>query len=480
MLMKCTLIATFAGFFSLACCNSSSASQPKTGFALLSNARFALQSQVKGKNDTEIDETLFLLYALENLSRKLPVDVNVTNRAAEVPNVVLARFAAYQTLFFDWLRRHAEKNLKNDKELLTVIRSYQRTLDLLGESKELLNKSIAKFNKEMAAASTAASSRVVLNGLGYALSGVAAGDDLDGAILRGLSGAAATYIEEQRKLKSAAAKTADSLNSAIEEIKKKLGPDLHQAQEEFLELLKRYIKARPWTDAQFAFQVAGDKPVHAQNPFLVVEFGGTFLATKSASVEQLLEQADKCRKVADLVPRQAVFDVYRAAFLSMAGLLANRAAAKDLGATGFPASPKDVPDAGPIAFKIWSSYVKIEPPGANSAQVVQQCILACAYAGEYARALNVMVSHVGIAQPAAGKAAPTFKNVKTDFSTRPDFWYDCARVASVCNQLPLAISCLTAARNRGFNDNEVAKISPDLRNVRETAPYATTFKKLFP
>lgn len=443
----------------------------------------ALGQPRKGSNDppskssaSRVDEPLFLFYALEDMSRRLPTESKEGGRPSGPPTVALSRFLAQRKRHFDTVRRYAAKKNQNE-EFLAVFQSYEKELDLLDEYKNSLEKSCAEANKKLAVANAEAASRVMLTGLGYALRSVAEGDDDEKSFVRSMSGMMSSYIDEQKKISEVRGLAAQELLGALTAADREFAPRWEERHDDFHKRLKAFIEANKWQDAEFAFQVAGKKTVASRNPFLIIEQSRAILTDKDATVPAMLEQAEKCRAASKMVPADHVFDVYRAAFLSVGGLIANRAAAKDIGTTGFPVTKKDVPEAGKLAHAIWSAYVQLEPYDTNfTDDVVQAVILACAYGGDIADAFKVV-----IAVAADQQAARVGRNqLRLTASSRPDFWYDCARVCSVAGNTPFALECLKQALKLGYSDKEAAKVDADLRNLREDRRTADQLKRLLP
>ncbi|HEY7153978.1 MAG TPA: hypothetical protein VH575_08495 [Gemmataceae bacterium] len=442
-------------------------------FVLLGSLVFgSREASAQGKtNFARVEERQFLLYALENMSIQRVANTNKPGRPFEAPSVILGRFLARQRLLFDTVRRHVQKRKKT--ELVPLFEAYEKELNLRDDYRKALEKPWADYIKKMSAASSAASSRVLLTGLGYALAPVAEGEDERRNFARGMNAMFNTAIVEGEKLRMFGAGAAKEYGNALKKTDEEFSPRLEKSHKEFQEQLEEFVAMNKTEDAEFAFQTAAAEP--ARNPFLLTAKAATILKNKGASIKELMEQAEVCRRAAGMAPSDRVFNIYRAAFLGVAGTIANRAATKDLGATGFPSKPKDAPEAGKLAYKIWNAYSKVEPFDTNyTDEVVQAFILACAQAGYAASAQPVILK--AVVQPRRfGRAA-----LNVNASARPEFWYDCARVTSMLGNTRLSMDCLQQAVKLGFREKESAKVHPDLRNVREDSVTAATFKRLFP
>ncbi|HYV36073.1 MAG TPA: hypothetical protein VE988_10245, partial [Gemmataceae bacterium] len=178
------------------------------------------QTQPKPKV-TRIEEPLFLMYALEDMSRKTPADLTA-NGPIEAPTIALARFAAQQRLLFDILRRYVEKKQKGD--YLDTFRSYEKKLDVVEECAKSLEKSCAQIHLRLAIGTNAASSRVMMSGLSYGLRAVAEGDDLGTGLLRGMTAMAGSYIDEQKKINELRFQAAQELQTILQAAEKEYAP----------------------------------------------------------------------------------------------------------------------------------------------------------------------------------------------------------------------------------------------------------------
>jgi hypothetical protein len=431
-------------------------------------------ARAQGKaNVPRIEERLFLLYALENMSLQ---DVTYTTSPGCPPEPfsrVLARFQARQRLLYDTMRRHVQK--RKNEDLLEVFRQYEKELDLLTEFQQALDKRCAEHERKLYAAQAAASSRVLLTGLGYALVAASRGADDETTFLRGMTAAAAAAIRERQRLRDFNAEAARQLTTSFDALDRDYTPRRWEAHKQFRQQFEAYIATNKFEDAEFAFRTAGSQEAPTRNPFLMVAAARMVLYKKDATVKEMLEQAEVCRRASAMVPADRAFNIYRAMFLAVAGLLANRAATKDIGATGFPLIVKDVPEAGKVAARIWTAYVRLEPFDTSyTDEVVQAYIIACA------QACDARTGYAAILKTSVTLDFRRHPHPRPLASDRPDYWYDCARVCSTAGNVQLSLECLQHALRLGFRDKETAKLSPDLRNVRENTATRDQFKRLFP
>ncbi len=426
-------------------------------------------------NGARIEERPFLLYALESMSVRRPTDTNRPGSRCESPHVFLARYVAEQRLVCDTLRRHVQK--RKIEELTPLFENYEKELNVLDEWFKALDKPWVAYNQKMSAAASVSSTRMLVTGLGYALAPVAVGDERK-HFARSLNGMFQTAIAEGQRMRVFSAAAGAELKSSFQSANEQFSPRWEKSHQQFQTQFEEFVQTSKTEDAEFAFQVAKSDLPPERNPFLRTAKAAAILNNKDASVKELMEQAEVCRQAAGMVPADRVFNLYRAAFLGVAGTIANRAAAKDLGVTGFPARPKDAPEAGKLAYKIWTAYAKVEPFDTNyTEEVVRAFILACAQAGYAANAQAVILKAIVIL-----RGTGRFQNamLNANASVRPEFWYDCARVSSFTGNTRVSLACLGQAVKLGFREMESAKVHPDLRNVREDSATAATFKRLFP
>jgi hypothetical protein len=434
------------------------------------------QAHAQGKNTVpKIDERLFLLYVLEDMSRRDVTDTNklLPGRRKESATVMSARFLAQQRLLFDIMRRYVQK--KKYDEILTRFEAYEKELNLLEEYLKVVQKSWAEFDKKRAAAAQAASSRVLMTGLGYALTSMAAGNDDARSFARGMAALYQASLIEQQKLRTVNAAVGNELLDSLKKAEEEFKPKAEKAHKEFWTQFQEFISESKFEDAEFAFQLAQTKEEPTRNPFLLVAKARMTLDNKEANVKEMMEQAGVCHRAALMVPADRILDIHRAVFIGTAGMIANRAAAKDIGVTGFPLLPKGATEAAKLAYKIWTAYSRLEPFDTNyTDDVVQAFILAAARVGD-AKAGYLVILKTSTTPDIYRRIHP-----RPASSPRPDYWYDCARVCSTAGNAQLALECLQHALRVGFNAKEEAKISPDLRFVRENRATRDQFERLFP
>lgn len=428
-----------------------------------------------------LDERVFLIYALEDLSRHRPGEVNQEVHLMEVPTLAWSRFQYDERRIFDYLRRYLQK--RKEKDSLDLYQSYEMlVLELLDEKNRALENACTPIYKKLAIEQSAASSRVAMTGLSYALRSVADNQDGETAFVRGYSALLGAYIDEQAKVNQSRAQAALDLTKTFETIEEKFKPKLSKGREDFQKRLEIFAKASKIDNPEFAFQVLKEKTTPFRNPFLLVERARGLLNKKDATVQELMDQAEVCRTASQMVPKPAVYHRHRAAFLSIGALLASQAAAKDLGKTRLPTRPKDAPNGGKLAWRCWALYIKYEPldTAKFSDTVLQAYILGGAYAGEPKVARAVIVNLV-VTPPIRFNLLPT---IRSNVSARPDFWFTCARVCSVAGDAALAYECLKQAKFRGFTDADTVKNSDDFDTVRTSSLAAdrlgkTTYRDLF-
>jgi hypothetical protein len=282
-------------------------------------------------------------------------------------------------------------------------------------------------------------------------------------------------IVEGAKLRAFDAAAKAQLTSAFKTTYTDFSPRWLKVRKQFQTQFEDFVEEKKTDEAEFAYQLVKTKAAPERNPFLLTIKAAMILKNKDASVKELMEQMAVCRRAANMVPTDRVFKVFRAAFLGLAGTIANQAAVKDLGLTGFPLRPKDAPEAAKQAFTIWNAYIKIEPFDTNfTEEVVHNYIVACAQAGYAAIAQPAILKNIVLPRRFGGAM------LNAQASARPEFWFDCARVCSVSGNTHLSLGCLDQAVKMGFREMETAKIHPDLRNVREDGGTSAAFKRLFP
>ena len=431
------------------------------------------------------EERRFLLLALENLSRQLPEEVALPaatpGRRSIDATESLFVFVKQQELVFDTLRRHIERG--NDRELEAVLPLYRKQLDEYTAFDKKVQTAMAEYLKRIRQQGDVVGTNVMLSGLGYALLAVADDSNSADVITRSAAAMFATSIEQGRRLKL----YTEAEEAAFKETYKTAAAERQEAVSSARKAFGAKLKGL--LDAENA---------EAKNPFHQVAAAQAVLRKSDATWKEQLAAAKVCRDAAKLVPKGEVYDLYRAAFLGAGGMLANAAAVKDCGATGIPLLVKNAPEAGPVARDIWNEYLNAEynPKRTRrkdfSADFFQAQLLAQAYTGEagdanaksqkqraaiHTQLKNVIVSNaVPFLGPQGRAIAYTLRK---EFSNRPDFWFDCARVASILGDISLAMECLKEAVFRGFKDSAEAKVNPELRNVRESPITSAQFSNLF-
>ncbi|HWG47391.1 MAG TPA: hypothetical protein VN688_31800 [Gemmataceae bacterium] len=429
--------------------------------------------QAQGKtNVPRIEERLFLMYALESLAGTQPW---AYRNPSEHLSVAFARFQTLQRREIVPLRQHTEKRKHDD--ILSLYQGYEKELDLIDDFWKTLDKSLLEYEKKVGAARSAASSRMTLTGLGFALRVSMAGEDDSKVFLQGMNTMMNRYLAEQRRLFASQVNSQQELGRVTKEAMEKFSKPWNESHDGFTANFEKLATDSDWKDAEFAFQIVKSKETPTRNPFLLVAKAQEILKKKDATVKEMIEQAEVCQRAAGMVPADRSFSVYRAAFLGAGGRIANRAASKDIAITGFPLNPKTVSPAAKQAYKIWNAYVKLEPYETNyTDEVVHACFLASAQAGN-AKTAYAVIYKTALTPPFFRSQPPT---LRLNASSRPEFWYDCARVCAVVGNTRTALDCLVLAVKLGWRDKEAVKVHPDLRNVREDRVTADRFKRLFP
>lgn len=425
----------------------------------------------------KVPDKLFQLYALEDMLRSSAPDARAPRLPKTLPHHEISRFLAERQLLFDRVRRALEKQ-KADDAILALFKEYGRELQLWVDLKKQLDDSYDKVGKKLFGPAPASGNRTVLIGLGYGLRNWAEGDADGEALTRDFAAMLESFAEEQQKVSAARGKGAKELGEgftqAHEEFNTKRS-ELRKACLEKLEKTSQTLKTtQGWSQVEFQHErKLSTEGTQSSNPFVLVDRARSVLAKKEATSEELLNRAQDCQRAAEMVPGNAIYSYYRAAFLGVGGLLANKAAARDLGAVGFAEALKNPSRSGKLAKQIWESYLRSEPLDSNfNDQVVLQYIQSCGAAGQLKSAYAIIVKHV--AQPVKGGPP----KVRVLASSDPKFWYDCARVCSILKEPAFACECLGQAVKVGFADFEGAKADPDLRTVRENRMTADRFAKL--
>jgi hypothetical protein len=418
-----------------------------------------------------VDEKLFALYILEWLYQYTE---NLPQFSADGPGgrrneEKLGAYVAQRRLVFDTLRRYYEK--KNlDPEIFTLYRAYEPVLDTW---KDLYEKWLAArlvYDREMNIAQAQAAQQMLGASLFFAMNLLGEAPARD--VVNSLRVAARVQAEQRAKLtakQQEAQKQFDKARGeAVEEFRPKYQEIYDKNYRLFKESTNDLCSKHDWKDAEFAHTsklTTTTAPEPPRNPFLLFKAARELLKKKDASREELLEQAAACQRAAEMVPvgklrgSADTYDIFRATFLAAAGIMANRAALKDLGATGFTSALANPPKAGAVALKIWDRYLRHE--GALNDKIIYQFIQACGCAGKPALAYKLIVAN-GFQLDRLRRPV-----VNATFSRDPAFWYDSARIASLVGEPGVAVQCLQQAVRMGFRDFEAAKVDPDLKLARE-------------
>ncbi|WP_020471445.1 C-type lectin domain-containing protein [Zavarzinella formosa] len=428
-----------------------------------------------------IDERVFILYALEDMTRQFAADPYYESRStAGVQEMVARRLfglksqLAYQRLLYDTLRQHAAK--WKDDEFLAVFRTYDNHLSELRESIQSLEGALVQTLRGMQAAQSMAGTNALISGLSFGFRAVAEGDDDERAFVRGISAMFASGIAQQGKLNETTARYKSELEGARKNFEDQFTKRINDS----TNALIGKIADSKWGDQEYAFQLrkSGANPVH--NPFAIVRKAGAVFWKKDATPEDLVKQAEVCEKAAGVVPIGPVFNPFRALLLGIGGRLASKAADKDIGTAGLPTSQKDAAFGGALARKLWSEYLKSELIDKNiNDEVVRAVMLSRAYSGNQTEAFEAVKKYVVAQNSGATSRLPSrISHIRNEFSTNPGVWYDVARVCSISGNTSLALECLTMAVKCGFRDKETAMFSPDLKNVRQTGKqFEAVFKQ---
>ncbi len=418
-----------------------------------------------------VEERLFALYVLEWLYQDKE---NLPQFAEDGPGsrrneMNLGAFVAQRRLVYDILRRYYEK--KNlDPEIFTLYRTYEPVLDTW---KGLVDKWLAArlvYDREMNIAQAQAAQQMLGASLFFAMNVL--GDAPARDVVDSLRVAARVQADQRAKLTAKQQEAYKQFAKARAEAFEEFGPKYKDISDKNYRLFKEgtndLCSKHDWKPTEFAHNTQLTTTSDSEppgNPFRIFKAAREVLKNKDASREELLEQAAACQRAAEMVPvgklRGApdTYDVFRATFLAAAGILANRAALKDLGATGFSSALTNPPKAGPVALKIWDRYLRHE--GALNDKIIYQFIQACGCAGKPDVAYKLIVAN---AFQLDRRRQPI---VNAPFSRDPAFWYDSARIASLVGEPGAALQCLQQSVRLGFRDFEAAKVDPDLKLVRE-------------
>jgi hypothetical protein len=422
-----------------------------------------------------LDERLFAAYVLDEMYvHTLPLP-EASGGLRPPAYVQFSAFVAQRRVIFDTLRRYYEKR-KLDPTVFDLYRDFEREIGLWKDFNDQVTASVQAYDRAMARGLLAASQRAWNTGLAYGLQAFFGGGSGDEALLTGWLRAAQAAAIEREKLSRLQLDAYNQLQKAFEEAGKKYGPRIEEVRKRNYQAFRTAVddlrSKHDWKDAEFAhdrkLRAGATNPEPSRNPFRIAAAALAVLRDKEASRENLLKQAGECQRASDMVPAGKVYNYFRTIFLGLAGVLANQAALKDLGAAGFASAVKNPAKAGAVALKIWQRYVVYE--GSVNDEVVHKFLQACGCAGKPRAALEVMRNRAF--------QLDRFRRLvpNPSFSRDPVFWYDCARVASLMGEAPAAAECLRLAVNLGYRDFEAAKVDPDLRNVRESPATSRQFQ----
>jgi hypothetical protein len=417
----------------------------------------------------KVSEALFVLYALEDMYEKdMPKLPEAVDPFKGLPQNRLKEFFAQRQFLFDHLRRHVERSAENNKLHATTVqlfREYEKRFDVQKSVRDQILDAYTAFNKKVNRSNQEYGNAVGLTAVSYGL-GLFLGVSSLEESFEGFTKVAALGDIQRNQVQT---KAYADLVQKLSEIQSNL-PDLKKATEKnrdsFKKIAEQQSKDNKWEDTEFAFQ---NKTPPKVNPFRLVGAAQRALADKKnePSKEELLVHAKACMTAAEMVPDEKVYDFYRAAFYAVAGQLANRAAEKDLGATGFAEAMQNPARAAAVAKTAWEGYFKYEPVDVNlNTQALHRYVLAIAYGGDMKTAAQVLSKYIVVAvrNPRTGQVVQTLAD-KASFD--PQFWYDCARVFSVTGGSAPAVLCLQRAKQCGFAKGEEAKLDPDLKPIRQ-------------
>jgi hypothetical protein len=449
---------------------------------------------------SKLDEELFVLLAIEDSARrwareakrwdevaKKLVAGNIANdsRNRATPMLVAHCLAslrlelAWQRLGYDTLRRHMQE--KADAQFMEVIELHEKFLNSLEENLTALEKPFAQFLYVVREILNGANSRALATGIGAALYAWGNGESDETMFARGVIGTAIAAGQERKQAIQATSPLREDLAKEFNRFVDSMNDIISEASIVWSDTIRK----SKWNDPELAFNVM-DSNARRCNPFELVARMVPAVRQKGVSTNELIEFAEKCRRASQRVPSDKAFNFYRAHFLSVAGIIANRAAAKDLGVTGLPTQPEDAPKGGALAREIWDDYVEFQPFDAQfTDETVRNQFLAHAYAGDPQGAYKIAEKYIMVRPPPANprrKKAPNLVKGELRLSSSPQsqFWYDCARVCSVSGHTKVAVLCLTHAVNRlKFPDTTTAKLSPDFRQVREDHTTRNAFERIF-
>jgi hypothetical protein len=435
-------------------------------------------------NFARVDEQLFVLFALEDMARKIPTATGKLDHAGlPAPVVVAIRLnelssnLAQQRRGYDTLRRHVQD--REDPDFLEIFGIYGQVLDLMDEATGRFRQRMKGHLHALENYNGGIWAKALTSGMAYGLRSVAQGEDGETAWTRGVMGGFASIIEDRPEAIKVQAAFRETLMAALREFDQTFKSQIDGAIGKFRDKID---KSKWGKGTDFAFKSSVQRPM--RNPFQVVVRAQSALGERQPQLttEQLIVLAQICRETVKAVPPGPAYDLYRAQFLSTAGMLADKAAAKDLGATGLPESENDAPKGGRLSEELWAQYVEVEPYDTSyTDDVARAHFMSHAYAGHLDDAYEIIAARALEAMNLRprDRTRDTAAKLHLSASNRPDFWYDCARVCSMTGHNRTAIECLTRAVKVGFQSGASAKFNPDFRNVREDRVTGDLFKKLF-
>lgn len=181
------------------------------------------------------------------------------------------------------------------------------------------------------------------------------------------------------------------------------------------------------------------------NPFRAIRLA---TQTDGGKPADLLRQAERCIQAADLTPRGATYDPFRADFLREAATLAVRATTMELRPFSYSTGP--APSAAE-AVRLCERYLAANPhdPSRGAHMLLAHSL---ASAGRHADAIR-----------AANEA-------RERWDRDPNFCYRYAKLMSLTYQLDLAGEWLERAYRYGFHDIDLVRGDPDLVGLRVGHP----------
>jgi hypothetical protein len=430
--------------------------------------------------EAALDEALFAVYALDEMYHHRLPEASSTDPVHKPAHCRLIAFVAQRRRQFDTLRRYYERS-KVDSVIVEVYRDYERELDVWKEFNHKARAAVQAYERAMSLAYMAAADRVMNTALAFGSQTYFAGGSGGDALAAWMLAASRPAALEKANLQPRELEAVKRFYKDFEELGKQYNPKISEISsknfEKFKKLVAELRSEHDWKDAEFACdsslttQAKGAEP--SRNPFALIDAAKKLLANDSATRDELLAGAEYGQRAANMVPAAKAYDFYRAGFLAAAGRLANQAAAKDLGADGFAGAIKHPPAAGPLALRLWRRYLGIK--GDLNDDVIHHVIQASACAGRPDASYKLILSNCVEKRPHSRNLT-----LNASFSNNPAFWYDCARICSLMNDLGTSAECLQQAVQLGFRDGEAAKADPDLKKVRENPVTVKRFKALFP